>query len=653
MPSILLEVPETYDNSTRPVTTELVKDLINQLQLPNDTGIRYFGTAGVAAQKGSLLANHQQDIGFRFTQRVDVNQEETYLENHTLTTATRSRENPPVFVDSQLGVSIHPIYTRTQSVLQFVYRARDKTAAFQWRDHLRRKSSEGMQALLHNVTYHYSVPEPFMSLLDEIHFKRESVEGYGDSFNDYLLTHFTPRLTTLSNLDASRKLGAITEKQIEIQGWFDFETEPSSVEKDKEGETWEISFTYTVQYDKVTSMVMFYPIVVHNQLIGDEFVISPEVSNPYSGPRLGSRSARAFDGFRFTQEHLTRKGVEPVVIPPHDDWTPKGTRFKTLDILTTLVGVDYSDPTLVLNLGDMGEASLEPDILAFIDKHKELFTEYLGLPFLGTFYVQDQMVAFSDIYIDSDLNVRTVHPMDPRNVHHFKLAVLSDLRNLSLKGQEALKRHPSVMAKVLELIYRYHNPLIHESHNNWSVGNPYITDPNQQRPSNGNANNTWGHVRGDVPTKVDSDAGRHNPIKTPPHLWRPGRGGNMNPSQTLKRRPNERPTPVGGKGQRAAEAAKKHNHPTQGPTKVTGDNTPLGNPAWINNNTAGDFFEDSPAHWIVVNANGVVTDNSWQGIVDALSKYENGFRKSARFTRAYLPMQTVMQAGIVAHPNRE
>lgn len=613
MPSLILETPETYDSITRPVTTEVVKDLIERLSLPNDTGILYQGNAEVSAQRGSILARKRDDVTFPFTGRVKVDLTENYLEANVLNTATLSKENPPVFADPALGVSIHPVYTRTEAVISFSYRAPDFNTATRWRDHIRRKSSEGMQALLHELHYHYSPPEPFLTLLHEIYQKREAVEGYGDSYNDYLINHFTHRLTTLANMNASRVLGAIAEKQIEVQGWLSFPDQPDVPDKDREGGTWNVDFTYTFHYDKVTAMTMFYPIVVHNQLLDERFIDTrlPYTTNPPK-PRLTSRSASAFDMFRLNHDHLTRKGVEPVVIPFYDDWKPVVARTRTLDMITCLVGVDYDDPFLIVDLKELGDIGIEPDVLEVLKEGHDLINQHLMFPFFFTFYRGKIAVPADEIMIDENLVVRSRRRLNPRDIHHFKFSVVWDLTLLGDRGRDIILRHPSVAKKIIILINSYFNPSVAGGNTLPSTGNvSYPRQPGMRNPIHP------GFTTGGNPF-----------IKPRPGQTVPGQDGTIQPGGVGGRhpRPGYGPPTVGGAGQR---------NPGNGNNPPNGQRPGGGYP--------GDTYQGSPDEWLVV-IGDKVTKVSWDKVIDAIINNANGNRRGG-----LVAMQTVMRAGIIAH----
>lgn len=451
MPTVALEIPETYDSITRPVATGIVRDLISYFELPNDTNIRYMGSAGEVAQHASQLVESRPIPHYPFGERVDVELNETYLEEGVLNTAVKRHDNNPVFMDQGLLVSMRPVYTKTEATISFRYRATNKTQAYKWRDTLRRRMTQGTQALLHELIYHYPVPPVFHAILREIHTKRETVAGYGDTFTQWLESHYDPRMTVLSNLSGSRGAVAIPEKQIQVQGWLSFESEPDEPEKDREGDTWILSFDYTFQYDKVTAMVIDYPIVVHNQLLDDKYLDLEKPYNPYDVPRKPSFTGRLNDSFsRINYNPDT--AFQGVVLPDFDDWRPAGNNFKEVPIFTSLIGVELEDPYQVVNLMDLGEVSLTQSVINHLYREKSHLTTYLASVFHVTFYRGKTVLSSDSLYVDEDLNVRTKEPLNPRDVHHVRLSVISDLRNLTLRAQEALRRDPEVCFQVIDVL---------------------------------------------------------------------------------------------------------------------------------------------------------------------------------------------------------
>jgi len=451
MPHLALEIPETYESITRPVTTGLVRDLIDRFSLPNDTNVHYQGAIETLAQTGSTLAATNTRAIFPYTGKVQVELTESYIDTAVLNTAVYRYDNNYVFFDPALRVAMWPVYTKTEAVISFKYRATSRTTANQWRDALRRRMTQQQQALLHEIIYHYSTPPVFFEILKEIWRKREEIAGYGEDFQTWLRNKYDPRMTVISNLSGERGIVAIPEKQIQVPGWFSFNTEPDAIQKNQEGETWEVGFDYTIQYEKVTAMVIDYPISVHNQLLDTKYLCTESLYNPYNQPHKPSFSGSL-------NEFFSKINYDPepvfagVVLPSYDDWQPRACNYRTVPIISSLIGVDLADPQQIVNLLDLGDTSLTQSVANFIFRYRKEVLEYTKSVFHVTFYRDDLMLNFKSVTLDEDMNLRSNSVLNPRLVYHFRLSVVTDLNILSAEARDALRNDPLVCIQIFDLL---------------------------------------------------------------------------------------------------------------------------------------------------------------------------------------------------------
>ncbi len=451
MPSIALEVPETYNNITRPITVGMVRDLIKRFKLPNDTKVAFAGGAETIAHEGSTLASVNNDAIFPFHGKVNVEMEEMYIEDNILTTAIKRFDNPAIFEDAALGVKMHPVYTSAETAITFTYSGNSQGEVERWRDNVRRKSTEGMETLLHELIYHFSPPTVFHPILREIYNKRESLAGYNETWEKWLEDCYDPRMSVLSNLDGERGLPIISEKQIQVQGWFDFRTEPDKGTKEEDGAKWTFSFTYTFQWDKVTGMVLRYPITVHNQLLNMKYIPVEKIYNPYDQPRRTSHSGALRDDFsKINYERDT--AYTGVVIPEFDDWRGSEVSSKTFPIFTALTGIDAVNPLNLLNLRELGEVSIAEPIMMYIRDNRKWIMDYLSSVFLITVYKGDIPQSSANFYLDENLDINSNSPLDLRKVYHVRLSFVTDLRLLRPFARDVLLNNPDICYKVIDLV---------------------------------------------------------------------------------------------------------------------------------------------------------------------------------------------------------
>jgi hypothetical protein len=449
MPCFVLELPETETNITRPIVHQITYNLLQYLEYPVEPDILLLGSTNDRPQPGSLLEDTQTTSSLPFTTRVQVTHDENYPDQGVLTTPIKQKEHRPVFFDAPLDVSIRPIYFHSNMTLTLACRFTSLTQAQRFRDTIRRRMSQGMQARLHELQYHYAIPPVFLRILQEIYEKREAIAGYGETLEAWWHRCFTPQMSVLANRSGERGQVVIAEKQIQVQGWLSFETQPDKPELHEEGSTWVLTFDYTFEYDKAVSASMHFPIVVHNQLLDEPYVAYEAPYNPYHVARHPSYTGALYDAFSQInyEPSLAFKGAR---LPEFDDWSAKMTHAGLLPLLTTLVAVELDDPLQLVNLMELGSFTLAQPVLNFLYRERERVTTYLDCVFHITLYKGAYPIDGSGLFLDEDLNVRAQHPLNPRDVHHIQLSLTHRLDLLSKRAKDALRRDPYVCFLIIE-----------------------------------------------------------------------------------------------------------------------------------------------------------------------------------------------------------
>lgn len=450
MPNIVSEIPETYNSVSRPVCVQMIKDLVAYMGLPEDTGIDYYGSTETQYQSSTPMDQTPANK-YGFTGRVFVEVEEEYIEERTLTTAVRKPNEQFIFSDPELGVSVKPVYVRTEVAISFRYRAPDRTSAMRWRDRMRLKVSEGQQELLHEFDYHYPLPKAELIILREIWRMREAQFGYGEDLKTYLRSHFSPRVVSVTNQAGRGALLSMAERQVGVIGWFDFMAQPDKGATASEGSPWEIGFEYRFQYDKPVACAMRYPIVIHNQVIDPKFrreKLHYELANVSRRPNDERRHLDKFTRL-YTDAVYPFKGVR---IPDYDDWSTN-VQFKNMnEVLTLLMGVDPQNPRELFNLRELGTHEFVPSVLRFLAGE----SRYLPLPLQSVFTIHlfsgDRRLDESWLIVDADLNVRTTQDLDPRNMYHVVITI-TDLSTLSLKVLDRMRNHGEAALALIKLMY--------------------------------------------------------------------------------------------------------------------------------------------------------------------------------------------------------
>lgn len=452
MPNLAIELSETYDSISRPVVLSVVRGLIDRLALPVGTKVQYNGAIDSPTQPGSTLSERDIDppAQFPFTSKVAISVNEQFLEDYVLTTAVRKKENIAVFVDQALDVYMKPVYMSTQMTVSVRYRAPDRNSALRWQNELRRRASQGQVEMLFQASYHYPIPKEFLVILMQIFDQRESVAGYGEDARTYLKEHFTDRARAITTLTGTHPEITIGEHQVGIVGWFDFVAIPDNPEPQDKGGAWECGFDFTFNYDKVTAMVMQYPIIVHNQLLPAWLVPTErpyELSQHFRAP---SWSRWLTDSF--TPLYAPSKGLTGYVVPEYDDWLPNNVAPRTASLFTSLLGVDVDDPKAVLSLRELGEYKLSDNILHFLETEFRHITLRRGSVFYISLFEGHRNLDDDILIVTPDLEVRSRHDLDPRKQYHFRLALYFDLASLSKPAIDRLRKDPPALIDIIDAL---------------------------------------------------------------------------------------------------------------------------------------------------------------------------------------------------------
>lgn len=456
MPRLIQEVPTNYDSVLRPVVMSVAQRLCKILRMPEDIQILFPGNAEKMAQIGSTLQSTADTTEFRYKNRFRIGVTESTDEPAILTTAVAINDNIPIFADTDLGLIIKPIYSKTDLQLSLVYRGTSKADVRKMRDDCIARSAMLRTTNVHEITYHYEIPYDFLHLIKDIYEAREAVAGYdGDTpdLSKYVRDHVTPRATNLTTLIGTSPTVAIAETQACSIGYFDFSGAPVLESKEAEGGLYAIEMTYTFSFNKIIGCAASYPLVVHNQLIPDRWYDRPLASgnivNPDQRLRYASASTEAMQSFTpiYTDRCISKLGG--FRIPEFDDWVPDAVWPKTSTLLAIMLMVDLEDLTMLANLRELGMYQIDADVLDFMVGESPYMTRYLQSIFHCELYRGAAMVEDAAVVVDEDLDVRTVNALNPRDQLHLRISVVNDLLALDPAAISRLREAGPVALKIL------------------------------------------------------------------------------------------------------------------------------------------------------------------------------------------------------------
>jgi len=460
MPNIAIALPETQQSVSRPIITEIVQQIKEITKIPDSVKVLFPGEARVVQQTGTAL-NDGRTAEFLSDQYIHIEVDEDLDREAVGTTAVYGHEHQPIFLDNDLEVSIKPVYAKSNVKISFKYRTNSRTQAIRWRNDIRMKVSAMRDMNLHDVTYHYGIPASFIYILKEIHRLRESVDGYDQTFSQYMNQHRSPRLTSISDMAGKKSKPAISETQSRIVGLFDWDTLPERPEKDEQSATWISAFDYKFSYEVPIGCNIKYPIMIHNQLLPPELIqFETDRYDIYSKRMYFTNSLGAFRTFEITEQvdSTVPSGDELIIVPKEDEFVTAKEWPGTESLMHFLVSVEDDRHTL-MNLTEMGdEYELHSDILAFIKDSERTFMTRLHRSLLQLQVFRDSdTVPSEEIYIDEQLNVKSRNPLDLRKKHRVRLAITTDIRYMGSAAWARLAQYPRATVRLLKTVSHVFN----------------------------------------------------------------------------------------------------------------------------------------------------------------------------------------------------
>lgn len=531
MPNISLPIEDIHDSVERPVVFSVVRQVLEITELSDKTPISFYDDEGKAAQVGSLITGSEVTNKWPFNERVRIEVDEEFNPEAMYTIFTQQPEHIPVFKDGALSVQIRPIYAPTKVVINFSYRARDKNQAMRWRNTIRAKTAMHRDINMHEISYHTHLQEEFIVIIKELHRLRENVAGYGEAFDSYFAKHLSDKASIKTNQGGKAVVWGIDERQIRIQGIFDFEGVPEKGSKEDGNDTWTINFSYKFEYQKPIMFNMVYPIVIHNQVLNKKYRPTEKAYRLEDQNRSFSMSGRAYNHFESDTSILKYKGNDGVSIPPFDEFVPKTILPSTINVVTCLVVIDTDtngNPRKLMNLSELGDTSMNKNILDFI---KTIEYPFMGKDYHSIFslslYRAGSLIESGSLVIDNKLDVYSTFDLDLRQTYRIRIGLVT---NFTYLRKEALDRIKSVPG-LGDILIRAIDSCICKYGNHPDIGKSQMSDVDRKlvdaAPAPLMDPNANPALDGYIPTQLP-------PGRTTPANWIPSDFGRNLPMSTVQ-----------------------------------------------------------------------------------------------------------------------
>lgn len=455
MPKIFLDISGSNETITRPVIQGVTEDIAAALGLPQKTVVTYPGDSDPTQLKVTSALTEAQRLTFPEQANVVIMPEERWLDKDVATMRLNDREQRPLFRDPELGVTLAPVYASSEVIINLEFSLPDRNEALRLLNDFRRHSTLFRDSIIHELRYRYLLPETIYVILAEIQRKKEQRGINTESMSDWFKRCFNEQMTTNSTLNGEHVRFAKEEIQSNVMGWFDYDITPENPEANDTKTKHELKFQYRFVYDKVISLAMTYPILIHNLPISSKFY---DQTIPYQLPmRSQSRSQtmQSLDHFTFNQQVANPRHGLP--IPAFCEWEPEHRPAWTEGLLRLMIQVNPNKPRNLVNLTQLGKVSIDEYLIDYMKSSYSQLSKYKRSAIYVTLYEDGKRVGDEKIHIDEDLTATTMFDMDLTKNYHIWVAVYTGLHLMSPEHQEDIRKAGPLGNDLLILVAHYHN----------------------------------------------------------------------------------------------------------------------------------------------------------------------------------------------------
>jgi hypothetical protein len=455
MPQIQWPISDLDQTVTRPVVVDMIQEMKKFTDIPDEVPLFYPGPSGKTFQPGSSLEKDGKTNQVRgsFYNQLSIEVDEQYEHDSFLTTPVEHPEHLFVFRDDYLNLYIKPAYSAIDVTINLKFRARDKTTAERWRDQLKMKIGRGHLVNLHDVTYSYFIPPAMLAILQEIHRLRENVAGYGEDWSTYFEKTVTGKFSIVTDQAGKNQAYTISETQMRVQGFWDFDGAPEKGGHEDGGETWTIAAAYKFRYHRPEVCYMKYPLMVHNQLLDQKWRPTGTNYEVEKQERVYQWSTGAFRHFEKNYELDKIAKYEGVFVPDFDEWMPDQVWPFTRRLISIMLQINTANPTYLAKLpDDMDPYTMEPEVLAFMYKEAPYLMTPRNSIFNVALYQGTTLLPTTSATVDAQLNVISTFQPDLRQDYHVRLSVFYDINQLTPDAKRRLQENCGAAIKIFDWI---------------------------------------------------------------------------------------------------------------------------------------------------------------------------------------------------------
>ena len=414
----------------RPIEKSMVNYFKNNLLNKPDIYVYYLSDK----EDNSLEMDPNVDNNKIKQEMLMVTTEKTPLTEMTYVNNVAIDTHQPIMEDKEVLFLVRPRTIFTTYRITIKYFSRDKNRVLKIINLLRETDSINLNNIIISAEYYYTIPLTLLKLIHRIS-KLKNV-NYGEYFKSIQLVK-TDFIKSREGLE----IPVIREKQGGVLAYNT--TDPYEIKPEKDDQYgYYAEMIFELDVEVPTSLMVTYPILVYNKLIGDDFIPRQNLSLPLP---INSEFNKAFYrlndmGFRAS----VLKGRPLVYVPTIDEfpYAEFPLRDGHVRLLSILLMLDEKDPYQIMNLNELRDLGINDFIYDYMKTRigRSMFVPVYDLfqfELFEDFYLKDL-----ELYLDKDLNIRSKKPINIKSQYRLALNVVRDLKYLNPRQNQISNMNP-------------------------------------------------------------------------------------------------------------------------------------------------------------------------------------------------------------------
>jgi hypothetical protein len=390
----------------------------------------------------SSVTDNEKNINFNIDTDEDEDLHNSYIDvtykekpSSLGTYAIEGLTTPAIILDKE--INIRPTYVPSRIEFDISFTSKSKVETYNLAKSLKSLILDNKKVNSHNIEYRYYVPRYILKLLFVIFKYKEPVIG-GD-FKTYFESIMSNNISLAFSQDGVPKEIVALERQLNVTGMFsNLSVDESSIKFDKDKGIYKYVFNYSIEYIKAEYIDVSYQYVVHNKLLPKEVLaLRNELTTTearYLGEMYLERIVTQGSWLYKAMEEIPKRGY--IQIPRFDVESNIEQVDGMLNVFSVLCLVG-DDKTFLFNLNDLGDVQFTESVLSYLYDARNGLCSTNGA-FFNIYLYEDDVISEIEIYVDEELNVRSVGELNIENMYRCMIRIVPNISRLNKEAKDLL-----------------------------------------------------------------------------------------------------------------------------------------------------------------------------------------------------------------------